>query len=198
MTKWGWESYNTGAMIVATELKNNVAFLVEGKPCKVIKYEHQKIGRGSASVVVTFRNLSTGKLETRTWVSSSKFDEIHTQKRQLQYLYKDTENALFMDSGTFDQIEIPLKILGDDIFYMKEGEEAAILFWNDQALSAEIPPKVTLKVAETDPGVKGNSASNIYKQATLENGMNLKVPLFIKAGEEIRVDTRTGEYIERA
>lgn len=185
-------------MIVATELKNNVAFLVDGKPCKVIKYEHQKIGRGSASVVVTFRNLESGKLETRTWVSSSKFDEIHTQKRMLQYLYKDPENALFMDPSTFEQVEIPLIILGDDILYMKEGEMAAILFWNDQALSAEIPPKVSLKVSETDPGVKGNSASNIYKQATLENGLSLKVPLFIKAGELIRVDTRTGEYIERA
>ncbi len=185
-------------MIAATELKNNVAFVLEGKPCKVVKYEHQKIGRGSASVVVTFRNLESGRLETRTWVSSSKFDEIHTQKRQLQYLYKDPETAFFMDPASFDQIEIPLAILGDDIFYMKEGENASILFWNDKALSAEIPPKVALKVAATDPGVKGNSATNIFKQATLENGMGIKVPLFIKVGESIRVDTRTGEYIERA
>lgn len=185
-------------MIVATELKNNVAFLVDGKPCRVIKYEHQKIGRGSASVVVTYRNLESGRLETRTWVSSSKFDEIHTIKRELQYLYKDTEFAYFMDGSSFDQIEIPLAILGDDIFYMKEGETANILFWNDRALQADIPLKVTLKVVETDPGVKGNSATNIFKSAILENGMTIKVPLFIKAGESIKVDTRSASYIERA
>ena len=185
-------------MIGASELKNNVAFLMEGKPCKVVKYEHQKIGRGSASVVITFRNLENSRLETRTWVSSAKFEEINTQKRQLQYLYKDTETAYFMDPANFDQIEIPLNILGDDIYYLKEGGDATILFWNEKALSAEIPPKVVLEVTETDPGVKGNSTSNMYKPATLENGMDVKVPLFIKKGEKIRVDTRTGDYLERA
>ena len=185
-------------MLVATDLKNNVTFLLDGKPAKVVKYTHTKVGRGGASVTVSYRNLETGKLEEKTWQSTAKFDEITTQKRQLQYLYKDADIAYFMDPANFDQIEIPLSILGDDIFYLKEGENASILFWGEKALQAEIPPKVTLKVSETDPGVKGNSATNIFKSAVLENGMSVKVPLFIKSGESIKVDTRTGEYIERA
>lgn len=185
-------------MVGVTELKNNTTFLLEGKPCKVIKYEHQKIGRGSASVILTYRNLESGKLETRTWVSSAKFEEIQTRKRQLQYLYKDTDTAFFMDPASFDQVEIPLSILGDDIYFLKEGENASILFWNETALQADIPPKVVLEVTETDPGVKGNSVSNLYKSAKLENGMDIKVPLFIKTGEKIRVDTRDRSYIERA
>lgn len=185
-------------MLVATDLKNNVTFSMDGKPCKVVKYTHTKVGRGGASVTVSYRNLETGKLEEKTFQSTAHFDEITTMKRPLQYLYKDAEIAYFMDGASFEQVEIPLSILGDDIFYLKEGENANILFWNDRALQAEIPPKVTLKVTETDPGVKGNSATNIYKNAVMENGMNVKVPLFIKIGENIKVDTRTGDYIERA
>lgn len=185
-------------MLVATDLKNNVTFLLDGKPCKVVKYAHMKVGRGGASVTVSYRNLESGKLEEKTWQSTASFDEISTNKRQLQYLYKDDAVAYFMDGDSFEQVEIPLSILGDDIYYMQEGENATILFWNERALQAEIPPKVTLKVVETDPGVKGNSATNIYKSALMENGMTIKVPLFIKIGEKIRVDTRTAEYVERA
>lgn len=102
-----------------------------------------------------------------------------------------------MDPATFEQIEVSIKILGDDINFIKEGEEANVLFWDDKPLSVEIPPKIVLKVIETAPGVKGNTTSNIYKPAKLENGLSVKVPLFIKADDFIRVDTRTGEYIER-
>jgi len=198
LTKHRYSGYNTPAMLVATDLKNNVTFLLDGKPCKVVKYAHMKVGRGGASVTVSYRNLESGKLEEKTFQSTAHFDEIQTYKRSLQYLYKDTELAYFMDPMSYEQVEIPLSILGDDIFYLKEGGDANILFWNEKALQADIPPKVTLKVTETDPGVKGNSATNIYKQAVLENGRDIKVPLFIKAGEQIKVDTRTGEYVERA
>lgn len=185
-------------MLVATDLKNNVTFLLDGKPCKVVKYSHSKVGRGGANVSVYYRNLETGKLEERTWQSTAKFDEITTQKRQLQYLYKDQDNAFFVHPETFEQIEIPLEILGDDVLFLKEGELASILFWDDKPLQAEIPPKVVLRVAETDPGVKGNSATNMFKSAVMENGITVKVPLFINTGDEIRVDTRTSEYVERA
>jgi elongation factor P len=103
-----------------------------------------------------------------------------------------------MDPKNYEQIEIPLSVLGDQIVYIKEGESVNILFWEDKPLSVELPPKIELTVAEADPGVKGNSASNIYKPAVLENGLKTKVPLFINPGDKIRVDTRTGEYIERA
>src|SRR3989344_5194363 len=133
-------------MISATALKNGTTFLLSGTPDRVVKYAHQKIGRGGATVKLSARNLVNGNLEEKTMNSTLKDDEI---------------------------------------------------FWGDKALSVEIPPKVTLTVVETDPGVKGNTASNIYKPAKLENGILIKVPLFIKSGDKIRVDTRTGEYVER-
>lgn len=184
-------------MVTATDLKTGISFLMDGKPYVVIKYAHQKIGRGGATVKLTVRNLATGTQEEKSFSSANKFDEIATQKKKLQYLYQDGDNAIFMDPKTFEQIEITLEVLGSDIKYIKDGEEANVLFWEDNPLSIEIPPKVELKVVETAPGVKGNSATNLYKPATLENGVELKVPLFIKEGETIRVDTRTGAYVER-
>jgi elongation factor P len=103
-----------------------------------------------------------------------------------------------MDPKTYEQVEIPLTVLGDQILYVKEGGSASVLFWDDKALSVDLPPKASFKVKETDPGVKGNSATNIYKQAVLENGLKLKVPLFINIGDNVVVDSRTGEYVERA
>lgn len=191
--------------INVTDLKGGTAFLHYGKPYQVIKYNLIKLGRGSATVRVTARNLETGGVEEIAYQSNTNVDEANTSKRKLQYLYKDGSTAYFMDPANFEQIEIPLAVLADQISYIKEGEQFTVLFWDPstgsgspRALSVDLPPKVVLKVAETDPGVKGNSASNIYKPAVLENGLKTKVPLFIQTGEKIRVDTRTGDYIERA
>lgn len=191
--------------INVTDLKGGVAFLHYGKPYQVVKYNLIKLGRGSATVRVTARNLETGGTEEIAYQSNTNVEEASTNKRKLQYLYKDGTTAYFMDSVTFEQVEIPLAVLESQISYIKEGEQVTILFWEDPttssglvALSVDLPPKVVLKVIETDPGVKGNSASNIYKPAVLENGLKTKVPLFIKTGELIRVDTRTGDYVERA
>src|SRR3972149_403029 len=184
-------------MISATALKNGTTFLLSGTPYRVVKYAHQKIGRGGATVKLSARNLVNGNLEEKTMNSTLKVDEIATVKKQLTYLYQDGVNASFMDPASFEQIEVPVEVLGDDLAYIKEGGNADVLFWGDKALSVEIPPKVTLTVVETDPGVKGNTASNIYKPAKVENGILIKVPLFVKSGDKIRVDTRTGEYVER-
>ena len=185
-------------MVNVTDLKGGTAFLHYGKPFAVIKYNLIKMGRGSATVRVTARNLSTGGMEEISYQSNASVEEAETSKRKLQYLYKDATTAYFMDPITFEQIEIPLTILGDQVAYIKEGSEATVLFWGETALSVDLPPKVVLTVTECDPGVKGNSASNIFKSAVLENGLSVKVPLFIKVGEKVRVDTRSGEYIERA
>ena len=184
-------------MIASTELKNGVTFLSNGKPRQVIKYQHIKVGRGGATVRVTARNLETGGIEEITYSSNVKVEDISTQKRKLQYLYNDGNEAFFMDPKSYEQISIPLKVLGDDVNYIKEGGIADVLFWDSKALSIDIPPKVTLKVEDTAPGVKGNTASNIYKPAKLENGLSVKVPLFIKVGDKVRVDTRSGDYVER-
>lgn len=185
-------------MITATDLKNGTAFLSDGKPYKVVKYTHTKMGRGGATVRVSARNLETGELIDKSYDAGNKIEEIATVKKRMQYLYNDGENASFMDPSNYNQIEIDLDIIGDSIHFVKEGSEVDVLFWEDRALSIDIAPKVVLEVVETDPGVKGNSASNVYKSAKLENGLQVKVPLFIKVGEKVRVDTRTSEYIERA
>ncbi len=186
------------AMINATDLKGGAAFLYEGKPFKVNKYELIKMGRGGATVRVSCVNLETGSNVEHAFSSNLSFEEVELRKRVLQYLYKDSKTATFMDPFSFDQIEVPLTVLGDGISYVKEGENANVLFWEDRPLSIDLPPKVVLTVTDTDPGVKGNSVSNLYKPAVLENGLAIKVPLFINIGEKIRVDTRTGNYIERA
>ncbi len=184
-------------MITATDLKNGTTFLSDGKPYKVIKYTHTKLGRGGATVRVSARNLENGELKEITFDSGNKVEEISTVKKQMQYLYKDEESAFFMDPNTYEQVEIDLDVLRETAFFLKEGSEANVLFWGQRALSVEIAPKVDLEVVETDPGVKGNSATNIYKPAKLENGITIKVPLFIRVGDKIKVDTRTLEYIER-
>lgn len=185
-------------MVIATNLKNGTTFLMDGKPYQVVKYTHQKIARGRGTVKLSVRNLETGSLEEKTLNSSAKMEEITTVKRPLQYLYKDDTSIYFMDPKSYEQIEIPLAVAKEQIAFIKEGENVDVLFWDNKALSIELPAKVALAVEDTVPGVKGDSATNIFKPATLENGLKLKVPLFIKKGDKIRVDTRTGEYVERA
>ena len=185
-------------MISATDLKNGTTFLSNGKPYQVIKYSLIKMGRGGATVKVTARNLETGSIEEKSFSSNAAVDEVNTYKKKLQYLYKTGNGLIFMDPATYEQAEIPLTVLGDAVIFLKEGEAVDVLFWDEKPISCELTPKVTLAVAECDPGVKGNSATNIYKPAVLENGLKLKVPLFIKVGDRIKVDTRSGEYLERA
>lgn len=185
-------------MIPVTELRAGRTFQIDGTPYLVLKYTHKKLGRGGAIVRVSARNLKNGAIEEKTFGSGSTVERITTAKRKLQYLYQDADSAFFMDPKTYEQVEIAKKVLGTSLEFLKEGQGADVLFWDETALSVEIAPKVTLAVSETGPGIKGNSATNIYKPATLENGLKIKVPLFIKAGDRVVVDTRTGEYVERA
>lgn len=185
-------------MIQATDLKAGVTFELNGAPYKVVKYFHQKIGRGGATVRVTARNLANGALEEKVMNSTAKLSEISTSKKQLQYLYSDGKNAIFMDTKSYDQVEIPISSIEDELSFIKEGENVSVLFWEDKPLSLELAPKVTLTVVDTAPGVKGNSATNMYKPAKLENGLSVKIPLFIKKGDKVVIDTKTGEYVERA
>lgn len=185
-------------MLAATDLKNGTTFIHNSKPYKVEKYTHTKIGRGGASIRVSVRNLETGDVAEFTFGSTDKFEDLTTKKRNLQFLYADDNAAMFMDNSTFEQVELPASLVKIQLAFLKEGENVDVLFANDKPVSVELPPKVKIKIAETAPGVKGNSASNMYKSATLENGMSVRVPLFIKTGELVVVDTRTGEYIERA
>ncbi|MBI3290546.1 elongation factor P [Candidatus Microgenomates bacterium] len=185
-------------MINVTDLRSGVTFLLNGAPYVVLKYSHNKIGRGSANVRIEMRNLRTGSVEERTFMSSARVYAALTVKRPMQYLYNDEASAVFMNPITFEQVEITKSIVGTELKFLQEGKIVDVLFWGEQALSILLPPKLKFRVTQADPGAKGNSATNVWKQIVLENGMQVKAPLFIKPGDSIVVDTRTGEYVERS
>lgn len=185
-------------MIASTQLRNGTTFLRNEQPHQVIEYALIKMGRGGATVKITARNLITGAVINDSYSSNVKVEEVTTTKRRLQYLFKDGTTATFMDPQTFEQVEILIKAIQNEIHFIKEGENVDLLFWGDTVLSIELAPKVILEVIDTAPGVKGNSATNLYKPATLENGLQVKVPLFINKGDKVKVDTRTSQYMERA
>lgn len=185
-------------MIVVTELRAGTIFEDNGNLLQVLSYEHIKMGRGSANIKVKVKNLRSGTTIEKSFINGAKVNDVQVFKRDLQYLYKDAERAYFMNPQTFDQIDIPLNLMGNDVYFLKEGESFNISFLGDEALSVNLPPKLVFKVTETAPGVKGNSATNVFKDAILENGLTVKVPPFIKIGDKVRVDTRTGAYTEKA
>lgn len=184
-------------MIPVNDLRKGVTFEINGVPYRVIEYSHVKMGRGGATIRVGIRNLATGAVEEKTFNNGATVNPILTTKRRLQYLYS-ADSVVFMDPKTYSQVEISRDTMGDQLGFLTEGQELDVLFWEDKPLGVELPPNVVMTVVEADPGVKGNSASNYYKQAKLQSGISVKVPLFINSGEKIKVDTRTGEYVERA
>jgi len=184
-------------MITVQDLKSGTTFKMDGQPFIVLKYEHIKLGRGTATIKVRVKNLLTGSTLDKTFINSAKVEEISTNRRVLQYLYQDGSLYVFMDPKTYEQISLSGSVLEESVKYLKEGLTVNVLFWDERALGIDLPPKMEFTVATTDPGVKGNSATNVYKPAVLENGLSLKIPLFINVGDKIRVDTRTGEYVER-
>lgn len=184
-------------MISVNELRAGVAFKEDGNIFQVLSFEHIKMGRGSANIKVKVRNLRSGSTTEKGYTNGAVVEDIHLEKKDFQFLYKDSENAYFMDPRTFEQQSIPLKILFANEF-LKEGGTVTLQFYGDEPLDLILPPKITLKVTDTDPGVKGDSASNVYKDAVLENGVKTRVPLFINIGDSIIVDTRDGSYTKRA
>lgn len=184
-------------MINSTDLRNGTTFIVDGQPYVVLEYKFIKMGRGGATVRVTAKNLKTGSTEEKTYSSNVTVEDAQTSKKALQYLYQDGEEVVFMDPRSYEQASIARKVLKDQIPYLREGDTVNVLYWGEEPLSVELPLKIELKVTDTDPGIKGNSAANMLKNAVLENGLTVRVPLFIKNGDRVRVDTRTGSYVER-
>ena len=184
-------------MIPVTSLRPGVTFEDHGDIFEVLTYNNMHLRKTSSVVQVKVRSLRKGATTEKSFGSNGEVNPVRIEKRELQYLYKDPENCYFMDPQTFEQITVPIKNLRDNN-YLKEGGNVTISFHEEEALSLILPPKVKLKVTDTNPGVKGNSATNVYKDATLENGLTTKVPLFIKIGDEIIVDTRDGTYTNRA
>jgi len=157
-------------MIDVNKLKVGVTFTEDGTPFRVTKYDFTKMGRGHATIKVKARNLFSGAIETKGYISGNMVEDILLDKRHLQYLYKDDEKAFFMDPTSFDQFEIPLKVLGDDVSYLVEGEKAWVLFWDEKILGVEVPSSVIMKIIESEPGARGNTVSNVLKPAKTASG----------------------------
>lgn len=184
-------------MIPVTSLRAGTTFEDNGEIFEVVSYEHIKMGRGSANVKLRVKNLRNGSTIEKGYISNNQVRDIQLEKRDFQFLYKDAEFCCLMDPQSFDQQMIPVTKL-DGYEYLKEGETASIRFYNDEPLGLLLPPKVTFTIKETPPGVKGDSASNVYKDAILENGVRIKVPLFVNEGDRVIVDTRDNTYTKRA
>jgi elongation factor P len=184
-------------MIGVTSLRPGATYEEHGDVFEVLTYNNMHLRKTSSVVQVKVRSLRKGSTLEKTFSSNGQVNPVKIDKKQLQFLYKDQDSCFFMDPQTYEQINVLTKnLVGSN--YLKEGENVDISFYKNEAISMVLPPKVKLKVTDTNPGVKGNSAGTVMKDATLENGLVTKVPLFIDIGDEIIVDTRDNSYTNRA
>lgn len=184
-------------MISVNELRAGITYEENGQLLQVLVFEHIKVGRGSANIKVKVRNVRSGATMDRSYINTAKVQDVAVIKRDLQFLYKDDDSCYFMHPQTYEQVAIPIRVIPEHQF-LKEGESFTVSFLDVEPLSVLLPPKMVFKVVETGPAIKGNSATNVFKDAILENSIKTKVPLFINTGDTIRVDTRTGSYTEKA
>lgn len=185
-------------MLSVTELRAGTVFEDRDEYFVVVSYEHIKMGRGSGTVKVKVRNLTMGATIEKTFQTGAKIAEANLERKKVQYLYQDSQGYHLMDLVTYDQFMVDKRLIGDVGKFLKEGMELALFAVGDKPLYIEIPKICQYKVAQTGGSARGNTVGASYKDAVLENGLTVKVPLFIKIGEVIRVDTRSGEYVERA
>ena len=184
-------------MISTSDFRNGLVINFEGDLYSISDFQHVKPGKGGAFVRTKLKNLKTGRVIDNTFRSGEKVEDVRIDRKQLQYLYDNGEQMAFMDIRTYDQIEVSKDIVGDAAKYMTENIEVDVLFNGDEALGVELPIFVELVITETDPGVRGDTAQGGSKPAKLESGAVVNVPLFVEQGEKIKVDTRSGEYVER-
>jgi len=180
-----------------SDFKNGLKIDIDGSPYIIINFQHVKPGKGGAFVRSKIKNLLNGKIVERTFRAGEKFQEAPVEQRMMQYLYNDGESCIFMDSKTYDQIPIGDDVIGENAKFLLENADVEVLFWKDNPVNIELPSFIEVVITKSDPGVKGDTSSGATKPATLETGAVIQVPLFLKEGEKVRVDTRTGEYCER-
>ena len=184
--------------MTAGEFRNGVTFEMDGQVQQVIEFQHVKPGKGAAFVRVKMKNVVTGAVTETSFNPTAKFEEAFVERREMQYLYNEGDLYYFMDNETYEQIPISKGTLGDDFRFVKENENVKVLSYKGSVFAVEPPLFVELEITETEPGVKGNTATNVPKPATVETGAVVKVPIFIEQGERIQIDTRTGEYLGRS
>lgn len=185
-------------MISAGEFRNGLTFEMDGQVYQVVEFQHVKPGKGSAFVRTKYKNVRTGGVVEHSFNPNEKFEQAQLDRNDMQYIYSDGELYYFMDQTTYEQRPIAKTDIGDSIRFLKEEMICKVLSYHGEIFGVELPIIVELEITECEPGVKGDTATNATKLATLETGATVKVPLFVNQNERIRVDTRTGEYIERA
>jgi len=184
-------------MLDLNEIKLGKIIEVNNEPFLVVGADHHKMGRGGAILKVKLKNLITGNTLNKTFQGNDKAMEANTEKKKANYMYKDDVNAYLMDNASYEQFEIPLETVGEKAKFLKDGIDVDALYFNNNSVAIDLPIKMEFKVISAPPGVKGNSAGNVTKQIELEGGATINAPLFINEGDVIRVNTDTGEYVER-
>ncbi len=184
-------------MISAGEFRNGVTFEYDGNIYQIVEFQHVKPGKGAAFVRTKMKNIVTGAVVERTFNPTEKMPKAHIDRKEMEYLYEDSGLYYFMDQETYEQMPLSEEQLGDALKFVKENMTVKILSYKGNVFAVEPPNFVELAVTETEPGVKGNTATNVTKPATVETGAVITVPMFVNEGDTIRIDTRTGEYMER-
>ena len=185
------------AVYSAGDFRNGTTFEMEGNVYRVVEFQHVKPGKGSAFVRTKIKNVITGSVIEKTFNPSEKFQSAEIEKREMQYLYSDADLYYFMDNETYEQIPLNKEQIGESLKYLKENMNVKILSYKGNVFSIEPPMFIELQVTYTEPGFAGNTATTSGKPATLENGLEITVPMFVNIGDTVKIDTRTGEYLER-
>ena len=186
------------ATLGITDLKVGLGVNIKGKDCVILEAQHVKPGKGNTYVRTKYRDIRTGRVNEENFQQSAKFESVNMRTREMQYLYNDGNAYWFMDTETFEQIPVDAELIGDNDKFLKENDICLLQYANDVLYAVEPPTFIEVEITETDPGFKGDTATNVTKPATVETGAEIKVPLFINPGDKIKIDTRTGEYLERA
>jgi elongation factor P len=183
--------------VSTTEFRNGLKIEIDGEPYVIVEFQHVKPGKGGAFVRTKFKSLKSGNVTDKTFRAGEKVDVPNLEEKTMQYLYAADKDRVFMDTSTYEQVSMSETQLGDSINYLKENMEIKVLYHKEQPINIDVPMFVELAIAKTDPGVRGDTASGGSKPATLESGAVIKVPLYLNEGDVIKVDTRTGTFIER-
>lgn len=185
-------------MISTSDFKTGMTIEFDGDLFTIVEFQHVKPGKGAAFVRTKLKNRRSGSITEKTFRSGEKVEKAHIEKKEMQYLYNEGEDYFFMNTETYDQISLTAVQLGEEsVKFMKENMNISVMFYGEETIGVELPVTVILKVVETEPGVKGDTASNVTKAATVETGAVIRVPLFVNEGDELVIDTRTGDYVSR-
>jgi elongation factor P len=184
-------------MYDTSEIRKGLKVLMDGNPYTITEFQFVKPGKGAAFTRTKFKNLLTGAVIERNIRSGEKLEPANVEDKNMQFLYREGEDFVFMDNSSYEQTHVSHDIVGDDWKFLKDNLECQVLFFNDRPVGVQLPTFVIMKITRCEPGVRGDTSGNVLKPATVETGADVGVPLFVKEGESIRVDTRTGEYVER-